>query len=200
MRRFILAATFFLAINSGAYGKMTDYTDPVNTTDTYNSMLKGMIDSMVVNNFQKTENKSITAPPISAHLLNMPTEKYATNKSRSVKKHHQSKESAEFISEPAELTTVSKTFEYKGSQMWGEATAKIRTDLNSFEGHVTCSLLITMWTLKTPDGTILGQGRLRESQAFDFSIKEIFAPPYVLVLNVVYMDMPNQILVKMDKK
>lgn len=83
---------------------------------------------------------------------------------------------------------------FSGEQMWGKADVTLVTAARSFDLKVTCTLPVTMWALYADDVQI-SSASVPNLTAFSFKGNELYTPPYKLVLNVIYMGIPNQIRV-----
>lgn len=83
---------------------------------------------------------------------------------------------------------------FSGEQMWGKADVTLVTAARSFDVKVACTLPVTMWALYADDVQI-SSASVPNLTAFSFKGNELYTPPYKLVLNVVYMGIPNQIRV-----
>lgn len=83
---------------------------------------------------------------------------------------------------------------FSGEQMWGRADVTLVTAARSFDVKVACTLPVTMWALYADDVQI-SSASVPNLTAFSFKGNELYTPPYKLVLNVIYMGIPNQIRV-----
>jgi hypothetical protein len=88
-----------------------------------------------------------------------------------------------------------QAYRFSGEQMWGKANVTLVTAARSFDVKVQSTLPVSMWALYADDAQI-ASASVPNLTTFSFKGNELYTPPYKLVLNVMYMGIPNQIRVE----
>lgn len=187
---FLSAAFSFIAISAAA--KEKDLTSPILTCGVIGQLVQDA--AVALGPVLQLENtKSIT--PDTGSQTNLKTS--GTNKSGITGKSALPKSKLNKQQQKlAGGTFEPQAHRFSGEQMWGKADVTLVTAARSFDIKVNCTLPVTMWALYADDVQI-SSASVPNLTAFSFKGNELYTPPYKLVLNVIYMGIPNQIRVEL---
>lgn len=185
MRRFLLACVIPALALTNAFAKEKDLTAPILTCGVIGQLVQDAAVSLgPLRQVQELLPASAAENPYKQPSLDR-------SGSRPLTKNYSPKQQQPLKNRVFEP----QAYHFTGEQMWGKAEATLITASRGFDVKVKCTLPVTMWALIADEAQIASSS-VPNLTTFAFKGNELYTPPYTLVLNVVYMGIPNQIRIE----